>query len=101
MLMFILNASVLNSSIMKSKPFTFRCPRFMPLLKSLDTSHASLIDGIKGRLFSNKDDSVLLLFSMQKETWNVKFPHLLQSLHKSLSKKDAANSFFYVSLDCI
>ena len=99
--MFILNASVLNSSILKSKPFTFRCSRYMPLLKSLDTSHASLIDRNEGRLSSNKDDSVLLLLSMQKETWNVKFPHLLQSLHKSLSKKDAANSFFYVPLDCI
>ena len=73
----------------------------MPLLKSLDTSHASLIDRNEGRLSSNKDDSVLLLLSMQKETWNVKFPHLLQSLHKSLSKKDAANSFFYVPLDCV
>ena len=99
--MFILNASVLNSSVLKSKPFTFRCSRCMPLLKSLDTSHASLIDRNEGRLSSNKDDSVLLLLPMQKETWNVKFPHLLQSLHKSLSKKDAANSFFYVPLDCI
>ena len=57
--MFLLNAGVPNVYILESKPFTFRCPLCM--LLSLNALHASLWDGIKGRLSSNKDDFVSLL----------------------------------------
>ena len=63
----------------------------MPLF--LNTFNASLWDGIEGRL-SNKDDSVSLLLSVQKETlWNGKFSHLLQLLHTSLSKNTVLLDF--------
>ena len=72
--MFVLNASVLNSSTLESKLFTFRCPKYMPLF--LHTFHVSLKDGIEGRLSSNKDNSVSPLSSIQKEKlWNGKFSH--------------------------
>ena len=78
--MIILNASLLDSSILESKLFTFSCPKCMSL--SLNTFHASLWDGIKGRLSSEKDNSISLLWSIQNVTlWNGKFSHLLQLLH--------------------
>ena len=55
--------------------------------ETLNTFHASLWDGIEGRLSSNKDDSVSLLLPILKETWSGKFSHLLQSLQISLPKK--------------
>ena len=90
---YVLNASVLSSSFLESKLFTFRCPKCMPLL--LNTFYLSLLNGIEGRLSSNKDDSVSPLLSIRKETWNCKFSHLLQSLHISLSKRTMLLNFLY------
>ena len=91
--MFVLNANVLNSSILESKLFIFRCPKYMPL--SLNTFYVSLSDEIEGRL-SSKVDSVSRLLSIGKEPlWNGKFSNLLQSLHISRLKKTVLMHFLY------
>ena len=90
--MFVLNASVLNYSILESKLFTFKYPKRKPL--SLNTFHTSLWDGIEGSFSSSKKDAVSLLLPVQKETlWKGKFFDLVQSLHILLSKNPALLHF--------
>ena len=90
---YVLNASVLNSSFLEGKLFTFRCPKCMHLL--LNTCYLSLWNGIEGRLSSNKDDSVSPLSSIRKETWNCEFSHILQSLRIPLSNRTVLLHFLY------